>query len=158
MTVLRVTGVTVGLLSASTWIGSLVCLAAVSQVARRDLTGAARITLFRGVGRLYRTIGTTSLLTSIAIGLALAWPVPRNGRIVTAMFVLSAVLVAITAAGMEQARRMTVARRRLLDRPNDIAAARAVQRGGAIAGLLRGAIALVTLIIVLLGATELARG
>lgn len=158
MTVFRVAGITVGLLSASTWTGSLVCLAAVSQVARRDLSGPARITLFRGVGRLYRIIGSTSLLTSIAIGLALAWPVPRNGRTITAMFVLSAVLVAITAAGMEQARRMTIARRRLLERPNDTAVATAVRRGGTIAGILRGAIALVTVIIVLLGATELAQG
>jgi hypothetical protein len=155
MSVVRVTAITVGILSASTWIGSLVCLAAVSRVARRDLSGSARITLFRGVGRLYRMIGTTSLLTSIVIGLALAWPVTRNRGTVTAMFVLSAALVGITVAGMAQARRMTAARQRLLERSSDAELVRLVQRGGVVAATLRGAIGLVTLTIVVLGAATL---
>jgi hypothetical protein len=156
MTVVRVAAITVAILSASTWIGSLVCLAAVSHVARRDLSDDARITLFRGVGRAYRLIGTTSLLTSIAIGVALAWPLTRSSRAVTAMLVLSAVLVGITAAGMAQARRMTIARRRLIEHSADIAVATTVRRGGIIAGILRGAIALVTVTIVVLGASQVA--
>ena len=155
MSVVRVALISVGILSASTWIGSLVCLAAVSRVARRDLSGSARITLFRGVGRLYRVIGTTSLLTSIAIGLVLAWPVTRNRGAVTAMFVLSAALVGITVAGMAQARRMTAARQRLLERSSDAELVRLVQHGGVVAATLRGAIGLVTLTIVVLGASTL---
>jgi hypothetical protein len=156
MTTVRVAVITVGILCASTWIGSLVCLAAVSRVARRDLSGAARITLFRGVGRLYRIIGATSLFGSIAVAVALAWPLTDLDGATTSMFALGAVLVGATAAGMRQARRMTVARRRLLDRPHDIEIASTVRRGAIIAGILRGAIALVTVTIVVLGATTVA--
>ena len=100
-------------------------------------------------------IGTTSLLTSIAIGLVLAWPVTRNRGTVTAMFVLSAALVGITVAGMAQARRMTAARQRLLERSSDAELVRLVQHGGVVAATLRGAIGLVTLTIVVLGASTL---
>jgi hypothetical protein len=156
VSIVRVGAISVGVLSASTWIGSLVCLAAVSQVARRELSGASRIALFRGVGRLYRTIGTVSLLTSIAIGSALAWPLARNVTNVRMMFVLSGVLLGVTVAGMAQARRMTLARRRLLAQPGDGALAREVRRGGVVAGALRGAIALITVTIVVLGAAAVA--
>ncbi len=157
MTVVRTVLITVGILGASVWIGSLVCLAAVSAVARRELTGSARVTLFRGVGRLYRIIGTTSLLTSIAVGVVLAWPVPEAGTTVAVLFALSMVLLVLTVAGMAQARRMTVARQRLLARPNDRSIAETVRRGASLAGILRGGIAALTLVIVVIGAGLLDR-
>jgi hypothetical protein len=156
VSILRVGAISVGVVSASTWIGSLVCLAAVSQVARRELSGSSRIALFRGVGRLYRIIGTTSLLTSIAIGLALAWPVNESVASVRVMFALSGALLGVTALGMAQARRMTLVRRQLLAHPDDGALAHEVRRGGVAAGVLRGAIAIITLAIVVLGATAVA--
>ncbi len=157
MAVVRTVFITVGILGASVWIGSLVCLAAVSAVARRELTGSSRVTLFRGVGRLYRIIGTTSLLTSIAVGVVLAWPVPDAGTTVAVLFALSMVLLVLTVAGMAQARRMTVARQRLLARPNDRSIAETVRRGAALAGILRGGIAALTLVIVVIGAGLLDR-
>jgi hypothetical protein len=154
---MRTAVITIGILAASVWIGSLVCLAAVSAVARRELSGSARVTLFRGIGRLYRVLGTTSLLVSIAVGVVLAWPLDEMSRTVSALFVLSGVLVIVTAAGMAQARRMTLARQRLLARPDDDALAATVRRGATRAGVLRGAIGAVTLVIVVLGAGVLDR-
>ena len=152
MSILRTALITIGIVSASVWIGSLVCLAAVSAVARRELTGSARVTLFRGVGRLYRIVGTASLLTTIATGIVLAWPITEVGRTLGVMFWLSGALLVITALGMDQARRMTVARQRLLARPKDEDIAETVRRGAAVAAVLRSAIGVVTFIIVVLGA------
>jgi hypothetical protein len=156
MSVVRIGAISVGILAASTWIGSLVCLAGVSGVARRELNAPSRIALFQGVGRLYRLIGTASLLTSIAIALVLSWPLGSRPRTVHAMFVLSIVLVGFTAAGMAQARRMTVARTELLEAPGDPKVAIAVRRGAKLAAALRGAIAVLTLVIVVLGADSVA--
>jgi hypothetical protein len=52
---------------------------------------------------------------------------------------------------------MTVARQRLLARPDDDALAATVRRGATRAGVLRGAIGAVTLVIVVLGAGVLDR-
>jgi hypothetical protein len=67
-------------------------------------------------------------------------------------FLLGALLVLATLAGMAQARSMTVKRQRLLAAPNDLDARRAVEMGARIAGVLRGALGVITLAIVLLGA------
>jgi hypothetical protein len=69
---------------------------------------------------------------------------------------LSILLVSVTAAGMAQAQQMTLRRRRALAAPQDPAAAKAVQRGAALADALRGAIGGVTLTIIVLGAHVLA--
>ena len=61
--------VAVEILSASVWVGSLVCLAVVSQVARKVLEGPAQVTFFRAVGRRYAFVGTGSLLVAICMGL-----------------------------------------------------------------------------------------
>jgi hypothetical protein len=58
---------------------------------------------------------------------------------------------------MVQARRMTAWRRRAIDMPDDERAVASVRRGAALAGLLRGSIALLTLVIVMLGAHLLDR-
>jgi hypothetical protein len=73
------------------------------------------------------------------------------------VFGLSGVLVVCTAAGMAQARTMTIRRRRLLESPRDPIAARAVRRGAVLAGALRASLGLTTLVIVAIGAHLLAR-
>jgi hypothetical protein len=134
-----------------------VCLGVVSGVARRELDAASRVALFRGIGRLYGIIGTAALGVALGAGLAIAWPLSDIGGTGLAVLVLAAVLILVTAAGMVQARRMTVRRRRAIEMPDDERRAASVRRGAAIAGLLRGAIALLTLVILLLGADLLNR-
>lgn len=141
----------VGMLAASIWVGSLVCLALVARAGRRVLDGSSFVVLFREVGRLYRVVGTGALVVAIGSGLALAWPISLTGVSAT-LLVFSAVLVVATAAGMAQARTMTVRRVRALRDPHDPEAARLVRQGATIAGMLRGLIGLLTLLIVVLGA------
>jgi uncharacterized membrane protein len=149
--------ITIEIVAASIWIGSLVCLALVSGVARRVLDGPDRVTFFRGVGRLYARVGTGSLLVAIAAGVAIGWPPADWTSSTKAALALSIVLVSVTAAGMAQAQQMTLRRRRALAAPQDRDAAKAVERGAALADALRAAIGAVTLAIVVLCAHVLAR-
>jgi hypothetical protein len=149
--------IAVGLLGASIWIGSLVCLAVVSAAARQALDPQSRVALFRRVGRLYSIVGTGSLLTAIAVGVALAWPPSDADATIRALGALAALLVLATSAGMAQARRMTTYRQRLVSLPSDHVAAERVRRGSALAGVLRGSLAIITLVIVALGAHLLDR-
>jgi hypothetical protein len=145
------------MLAASVWVGSLVCLAVVSAASRAVLDGSSRVALFRRIGRLYGIIGSSSLVLAIGVGLALAWPPSQVSTTVAILFGLSGCLVLVTVAGMIQARRMTVYRQRLLQAPDDTVAARAVRRGAALAGALRGSIGFVTLVVIVLGAHLLDR-
>jgi hypothetical protein len=140
------------LLAASTWVGSLVCLALVARVARRVLDEPARVTLFRGIGRIHGIVGSAALVIAIGAGVAIAGrPSHWTGGVALAL-ILSLLLVVLTGVGMLQARAMTVRRWHALDTPHDETCAKAIRRGAAIAGALRGSIALVTLVILALGA------
>jgi hypothetical protein len=140
------------MLATSVWVGSLVCLALVSSVARRVLDGPSRVAFFRGIGHIYGRVGTCALLVAIAAGVAIAGRPSHWETTVSLAISLSVLLVALTFVGMAQARRMTVQRQRALDAPRDASIARQVGRGAAVAGALRGSIALVTLVILALGA------
>ena len=139
--------------------GSLVCLAIVSRVAAGVLEGPSRVALFRGVGRLYGIVGTSCLVVAIAAGLAIAWPLSDASGVVVTAFIVCALLLVAAGLGMAQARRMTVRRCLALAAPQDeaAAAAAAARRGGEIAGILRGSIAVLTLVILVLAAAELSR-
>lgn len=150
MAVVRTVMLVVGALAASVWIGSLVCLALVARVARRALDDRTFIGLFCELGRVYRVVGTASLVVAVAVGLALGWPVSAHG-LDLAIVVSSAFLVGVTIAGMTQARRMTIRRLRALNDPRDQVAAEEVRRGAAVAGVLRGLIGLSTVAIVVFG-------
>jgi hypothetical protein len=149
--------IAVEMLAVSIWVGSLVCLMLVSRVASRELDAASRVALFRGVGRLYGVVGTGALVVAIVAGVMLAPPLSDVGRTGTAVLAVTGVLVVMTAAGMFQARRMTVWRRRAIGMPEDERSVRKVRRGAALAGVLRGSIALLTLVILLLIADLLDR-
>ena len=153
----RTVVIAIEMLAVSIWVGSLVCLALVAKVAREELDEPSRVALFRRIGRLYGVIGTGSLVVAIGAGVAIAWPLSHVGATGVAVFVLSGVLVLLTGAGMMQARRMTVRRRQAIESPDDELAARTVRRGAAFAGALRGSMALLTLVILLLGAHVLDR-
>ncbi len=147
--------VAVELLAAGIWVGSLVCLALVSSVARRVLDASSRIAFFRGIGSVYGIVGTAALLVAIAAGGALAGRPAQWNSTVTAAIALSFVLVALTVVGMMQARAMRVRRQHAVDVPSNVTAD-AVRRGAALAGALRGAMSLLTLVILVLGAHLLA--
>jgi hypothetical protein len=147
--------IVIEMLAVSVWVGSLVCLAIVAKVAREQLDERSRIALFRQIGRFYGVAGTGSLVIAIGAGVVLAWPLSQVGHIGMAAFVLAGVLVFVTGAGVLQARRMTVMRRRALENRDDKRAATTVRRGAAFAAALRGSIALLTLAILVLSASVL---
>ena len=144
--------VAVEILSASVWIGSLVCLAVISQVARKVLEGPAQVIFFRAVGRRYAFVGTGSLLVAICMGLVMAWPPTTWSATIDTAVVLAGFLVLATAVGMAQARRMGTLRRRAVASPDDRAARASVRRGRRLATSLRLLMAAGTLAIVVLAA------
>jgi len=148
--------VAVELIAACIWVGSLVCLALVANVARNVLDGPSRVTFFRALRRRYGNVGTASLLVAIGAGLVLAWPPSSWSATVDAADALAGVLGLATAARMVQARTMTILRRRAISTPDDLDVGRAVRRGRIVADMLRGLMAVVTLAVVVLAAKVIA--
>ena len=148
--------VAVELIAACIWVGSLVCLALVANVARKVLDGPSQVIFFRAIGRRYGIVGTASLLVAIGAGVALAWPPSSWSGTIDAAVALSGVLVLATAAGMAQARAMTTLRREAMSSPDDHDLADAVRRGRLAAGGLRGLMAAVTLAVLVLAAQTIA--
>jgi uncharacterized membrane protein len=144
--------VAVEILSASVWIGSLVCLAVISQAARKVLEGPAQVAFFRAVGRRYAFVGSGSLLVAIGDGLAMAWPPATWSATIDTAVALAGLLVLATAVGMAQARIMGALRRRAIASPDDRAARASVRRGRRLATSLRLLMAADTLAIVVLAA------
>jgi uncharacterized membrane protein len=149
--------VLVEIVSASVWIGSMVCLAVVSRAARRALEGAAQVAFFRAVGRRYAVVGMASLLGAVGAGLALAWPPATWSASTDAAVAIAGVLVATTSAGMVQARAMGTLRERAMRPTSGPAARAAVHRGRRVATSLRLLMAAETFAIVVLAARALSR-
>ena len=145
------------ILSASVWIGSLVCLAVVSRAARTVLDGPGQVAFFRAVGRRYALVGTGSLLVAIGTGLTMSWPPPTWSATIDAAVALAGLLVLATAAGMAQARAMATLRRRAMSSPANLAARAAARRGRRVATALRLLMAADTLAVVVLAAMALSR-
>jgi hypothetical protein len=93
---------------------------------------------------------------AIGAGATIAGKPSEWSALTTASLASACGLVLLTAAGMAQARRMTIARRRANAAPHDEQATSAVRRGATMAAVLRGAMAVVTLAVVVLVAHELA--
>ena len=144
--------VAVELIAACIWVGSLVCLALVTNVARSVLDSPSQVTFFRAIGRRYAIAGPGSLLVAIGAGLVLAWPPSSWSSTIDSAVALAGILVLATAVGMAQAQAMTMLRRRAMSNPEDHDTDRAVRRGRLLAGLLRGLMGRVTLVIVVLAA------
>jgi uncharacterized membrane protein len=144
--------VAVELITASIWVGGMVCLAIVAKAARGVLDESSQVAFFRAVGRRYGMVGTASLLIAIAASLALSLPPSSWSRTIDAAAVLASVLVVATIAGMMQARAMTALRRKLIANTRDSSTAVALRRGRLLANGIRGLMALVTLAIVILAA------
>jgi uncharacterized membrane protein len=125
--------------AATVWVGGSVVIALVARVATRTLTPEARVAFFRGLGRAYGVLGTAALAVAYGAGAALVYGRPWNATL-TATAVVATALVAATAVGVVQARRMSRLRRRALDEPGGTQLAGRVHRGAVRAGALRGAI------------------
>ena len=141
-----------GVLIAATavWVGGLVAIAVVAQVAQRTLQPAARVSLFRGLGRCYGIIGTGALAVAYGTGASLVWGCSWNGQL-TATAVVAAALIAVTGIGIAQARKMSRLRRQALDHPSDRELDSRVQRGAGRAAALRALIALLSFALLALG-------
>jgi hypothetical protein len=144
--------VAVELVAASIWVGGLIAIFVVARIASSTLGPAERIAFFRALGRTYGIVGSVALLVALAVGAILLDGHPWDGLLIATAIVAGALLLAL-ATGMAQARAMTRLRRRALEAP---ALGERVRRGAALAGALRGAIAVLTLALVVLAAALVA--
>ena len=112
---------------------------------------AQRVAFFRALGRAYGLVGGIALVVALADGAVLASRRPWDGTL-TASAVLAAGLVAATAGGVAQVRRMTRLRRSALQRPGSGQMAARVRRGSRTAAVLRAVIAALSLALLSLGA------
>lgn len=141
--------VTISLLAMAIWTGGMVAIFVVARAASKTLDTGQRIEFFRALGRSYGIVGTLALLVALLTGAILLRRHPWDSLQVAAAIVAGA-LVAVTAAGMLQARAMTRLRRRALAQGPTTGLA--LRRGAQLAAGLRGAIGLLTLVLVVLGA------
>ena len=137
-------------LATSVWIGGLVAIFVAARVADATLAAAERVAFFRGLGRAYGLVGGVALAVALASGSILASTYRWDGQL-TAGAVVASGLVAATAAGVAQARRMTRLRRDSLRDPGSAELAAKVRRGARNATALRAAIAALSLALLGLG-------
>jgi len=138
-------------LATAVWIGGLVAIFVVARVAHATLGPAERVAFFRGLGRAYGLVGGIGLTIALASGAVLAATYRWDGQL-TASAVLAAGLVAVTVAGVAQARRMTRLRQDALRGPGSAELTAKVRRGARSAAALRAAIAALSLALLALGA------
>jgi uncharacterized membrane protein len=141
--------IALNLLASSVWVGGLVAIFVVSRAARASLQPAQRIDFFRALGRRYGIVGSVALATAIATGAVLLDDHPWDGLLIATALVAWNLLAA-TAIGMVQARRMTRLRRRSLSEPAQLE--ERVRRGAIAANFLRATIGVLTLALVVLAA------
>ena len=141
--------VTITLLAMAIWTGGLVAIFVVARAASKTLETGQRIEFFRALGRSYGVVGTLALVVALVTGAILLRQHPWNSVQVAAAIVAGALLAA-TVAGMLQARAMTGLRRRALAQGPTMGVA--LRRGAQRAAGLRGAIGLLTLALIVLGA------
>lgn len=131
-------------LAASVWIGGIVAIFVVARVAHVTLGTAERVKFFRGLGRAYGPVGGIALVIALACGIVLAAARPWSGALI-ASAVVAAGLVAVTVAGVVQARRMTRLRQAALREPGNPKLTAKVRQGARNAALLRASIAALSL-------------
>lgn len=139
------------ILAASVWLGGYVAIAVVARVSARVLEPAQRAALFRTLGRTYLVVGGGALVLMYASGAAL---ITAHGWDATAFAaaVLAVVLVVILMVAARQARHIGRLRRRAFADPDDTAMAAELRSTARSAGMLRGALGVVSLALVALGA------
>lgn len=134
----------------SVWAGGYVAIMVVARVAVRVLDPSTRVDFFRALGRSYFWVGTPALVVALVTAGVLARDATGDGTF-TAAVAVSIVLVLCFAVAVGQARKMTRLRQALARAPKDPALRTQVERGARAAGVLRGALGLLTLALVVLG-------
>ena len=137
-------------LATAIWVGGLVAIFVVARVAHATLGVAERVAFFRGLGRVYGLDGGMALAIALASGAVLASTRHWDGQLI-ASTALAAGLVAVTVAGVAQARRMTRLRQDALRDPGRLEPAAQVRRSARRATVLRAAIAALSLALLTLG-------
>lgn len=137
-------------LATAVWIGGLVAIFVVARVAHATLGARERVAFFRGLGRVYGLVGGVALAAALGSGAVLASTYRWDGDL-SAGAAVAAGLVAVTAAGVTQARRMTRLRQEALRDPGRAELAAKVRRGARNATVLRAAIAALSLALLGLG-------
>jgi uncharacterized membrane protein len=139
--------IALNLLASAIWVGGLVAIFVVARVTSATLEPSARIAFFGALGRLYGIVGCTALLVALVTGAILLRDHPWEGLLI-ATAVVACTLLAATAIGITQARRMTRLRRRALSGPTLLQ--EQVRRGAIAATTLRAMIGALTLALVVL--------
>ena len=140
----------VNLLAGIIWTGGLVAVAVATRAARSTLGERDQIEFLRAFGRLYGVVAGSALLLFAISGIALAGaPGGWSGSEVT-LAVLTVLVAALTAVGVRNARLVGRLRTAALADDADDAGLRSAARA---AGVLRAAIAVVTLIAVVVAVT-----
>ena len=137
-------------LATAVWVGGLVAIFVVARVARVTLEPKERVAFFRGLGRVYGPTGGAALTVALASAAVLAATRRWDGQL-TAGTAVAAGLVAVTVAGVIQARRMTRLRQDALRDPGRPELAAKVRQGARNAAMLRAAIAALSLALLALG-------
>ncbi len=137
-------------LATAVWVGGLVAIFVVARVAHATLGAADRVAFFRGLGRADGLAGGGALAAALASGAVLASRYRWDGQL-TASTVIAAGLLAATAAGVAQARRMTRLRQDALRDPGCPELTARVRRGARNAAALRATIAALSLALLALG-------
>lgn len=144
-------GVLLGLLliSAAIWLGGWVTLVLVARSTTATLQRHDRVAFFKHFGRRFGIVATVALIVALVTGCVLlaaaTWTL-----VSTVLVFAAAVLVAVLAVGVAQARRMTRLRRASLAAPDDRTLAERVTAGGRRASVLRAGIGAISLLIFVL--------
>jgi uncharacterized membrane protein len=142
----------VHLLSAAIWIGGIVTLYVVGASARSALDDVSRVAFFRALGRRHGAVATPALMVALVTGGVLAGSPAGWSGWVWAALALALAMLAVTGLGVAQARSLSRLRTVALDVGAADPIHATVRSRAANAVVLRGAIALLTLLVVILGA------
>ncbi len=143
---------TVCILATSIWVGGYVALVVMAKVSYRTLGPAERIVFFREMGKKFGPVCVIALAIALASGGALIASRGWGGPLIVVGVALAAALLAATAVGIAQARRMRALRQAALSRQGDDQLTRHVRRGTRFATALRATIGILTLALVATGA------
>lgn len=139
----------VALLGACVWIGGFAAIVVLVRAARRQLDPDTQVAFFRAFGRGYLPVGCAGLVLALGAGAVLLAGRDWDGLALAAVLVAAALVLSL-AAGVFQARGMTLLRSRLLALPDDPQLNARVARGALRAALLRATIGLLSLVLLAL--------
>jgi uncharacterized membrane protein len=132
------------ILGSGIWIGGFVAIVIFSASSKKVLGRPERIALFRELGRRYLKVAVLAFALVVLPGAVLLAARPVDGFTVAALL-LALALVAVTWAGVRQARSMTRMRKAALAHPDDAGPAAVIERAAARSTLLRAGIGILSL-------------